>query len=79
MKIKIASDNRVKKLPREKSTVKAALLRAFDDAQKDAWKKCIVVGKRKDNTYGIRHTCEADDVLLGMLAIAEHIITRDHD
>jgi len=75
-KLKLASNNKVKKLPRERNTVKAALLRAMDDAQKDEWKKVIIVGISKTKT-AIRHTTENDMTLLGLLETGKQLIYRD--
>ncbi len=78
MKLKIVKNNKVKRLPKEKSTVKAALLRAIDDARTDKWDKVFIVGGRKDGTkYSTRHTSNSDLELLGLIEIAKSIIYKD--
>lgn len=78
MKPKLARNNKVKKLPKEKSTVKAALLRAIDDARNAKWDKVFIIGGGKDNTrYTVRHTSNTDLELLGLIEIGKSIIYRD--
>lgn len=74
--IKIAKINKVKKLPKEKGTVKGALLRAMDDARKEKWSKVIIfgVGETKNR---LRHSAEFDFTLLGMLDSAKDMILHD--
>lgn len=77
MKPKIINNNKVKKLPKEKATVKAALLRAMDDAQKDSWDKVFIIGASKNSKFTARHTATKDIELLGLVEIGKSIIYKD--
>lgn len=74
--MEIVKNTKVVKLSKEKSTVRGALQRALDDSHREGWKKVIIIGNYETNGYRLRHTKEADHVLLGLLEMGKGMITH---